>query len=1156
MKLGLVLLLAMVGVDAQLASDGAVAAPRRLAVMFFGAPTANGPQHDPITRYRVLKQAFGTAGIDLTYCEDPAKAFTAERLQQFDAVLMYGNWAQNEPMRREQLLALLQWVEHGGGFAPVHCASACFGGSPLFVKLVGARFSSHGGEEFEIRNVTPEHPILSGLSGYKAWDETYVHSDQQADREILQMRSDEPWSWTRRHGEGRVFYTASGHDHRVWDLPEFHALLRNAIYWVVGPEKKRGLDQLGLPRLETEEVSLPGYRQRREITVAQKPLSPTDSMKLAQVPTGMSLALFACEPDIVNPIHIAWDHRGRAFVVETLDYPNNLQAKNVGHDRITICEDTDGDGRADKFTRFAEQLSIPTSLVFAHGGVLCTNGAELLRLVDTDGDDRADVREVLFAGFSMGDTHAGVSNLRYGFDGWIWATIGYSGFRGEVGGARHEFAQGLFRFRPDGSELEFLQHTTNNTWGLGFTEEFDVIGSTANANPSWYFTFPARAYAAGGLDQGHTPRADDNPVFFPLSFDIRQVDQFDRYTSGAGHAVYTARRFPQEYWNRAAFVCDPTGKLVGQFNLERRGAGFRAVQSPNNLFASADAWSSPVFAEVGPDGAVWISDWYNLIVQHNPTPTRNSAGIDAATGRGNAYESPLRDQHRGRIYRVFPTGSPNDEAPRLDPAAPATLLAGLAHTNLFWRLHAQRLIVEHDSRGLIPDLRQRVMAAGIDAPHALYALGQFAALEPAQLSNAFNSSNAALRRAAIAQANPNDLKTAFVANGTMAQGGRELAEILVGLSRAATDPELGAAIYAIGAKLGDALFDEPASRDAWMMAARRQRDGVLAAANAAGFLVDQRKPSKNLLPNPDFEKQEGERPANWSEVRYYGGARGDEVEVTTSPEGRNGSKCLRIHSTKRSDCGAAVTVTLEPGARYRLSGWIRTADIVPVLRGPGALLNVHGGAGITGGVRGTSDWTEVSVEFDASERGDAVIHCLFGGYGGATGTAWYDDIALVKVGGGATFFGALETLARMPAGTAATKSVVTRNFEPDPTVHARGAEVYSRTCIACHGVDGKGVPLAFPPLDGSNWITGDARLPIKVVLHGLMGPVTVGNAEFASVMPPLGPLLDDQQIADVLTYVRQRWSNDAMPVTAAEVATVRAATKDRVPMWTAAELGR
>lgn len=1128
---------------------------RRLSVMFFGSPTANGPHHDPITRYRVLKMALGTAGIDLTYIEDPAAAFTSQVLAQFDAVLMYGNWNQQTPMPREQLTALLRYVDDGGGFVPVHCASACFGGSPLFIKLVGARFARHGGDEFEVENVQPDHVILRGLKSYKAWDETYEHDSHGDDREILQTREGEPWSWTRKQGKGRVFYTASGHDHRVWDLPEFQQLLQNAILWAVGDQKLQLLERLRLPKLEVEKVSLPGYRQRKEITTAQVPLSPGESLKLAQVPPGMTLSLFASEPDIVNPIHVGWDHRGRAFVIETIDYPNNLQADKLGHDRITICEDRDGDGKADHFVRFADKLSIPTSLTFANGGVICTNGSQMLFLRDNDGDDHAEERKVLFEGFHMGDTHAGVSNLRYGFDGWVYATIGYSGFRGMVGGQLHEFSQGVFRFLPDGSALEFLQNTTNNTWGLGFTEEFDVVGSTANGNPSFYLTYPRATYARAGMEQGRTPAADRNPKFFPMSQDIRQVDQFDRYTAGAGHALYTARRFPAEYHNRVAFVCGPTGKLVGNFVMHREGAGFRAEQLPNNLYASADAWSSPVCCEVGPDGAAWICDWYNIIVQHNPTPSRASAGVDARTGRGNAYETPLRDKQHGRIYRVYPSDSVATQVPQLDPENASTLLAGLDHSNLFWRMHAQRLLTELGDDAVTATLEERVAKAGAAAPHALQALWQVGLGSPKVLLGALRSRNAAVRRAAISLASPDDLKRVFVNKDKVALAGRELAEVLVGLSSAAADPDIGEWVFAVAQQNGDALMQERAMRDAWTMAARSQAVGVLAAAQRAGVDTAATTEQPNLLRNATFEELANGMPVAWTDLRHYSGAPPDAVTVRSSKQGRNGSLCLELRCDRMTDSGLAQIVKLEAGSRYRLSGWVRTENAKAAGRAPGMMLNVHGGPH-TRGLLGTTDWTEQSMEFEAS-RAEMLVHCLFGGYGGASGVAFYDDLSLVKIGGGQSIAGALTSLAqRVAAPDQSPAKGIVRQFQPDPRVHAMGSEVFRATCIACHGFDGLGVPGSFPPLDGSDWLTGDAELPTKIVLHGLMGPVTVAGKTYQNAMAPLGSTLSDEQIAAVLTFVRQSWHNDAAPVAAETVRKVRAAHADRAKFWTAAELGR
>lgn len=1151
---------------------------RRVEVLFFGAPTANHPGHDPVERYRILRKNLGTAGIDFTYTEDLAD-LRRDVLDRYDAVMMYGNWKQNEPMDSAQEKALLGYVEDGGAFLPIHCASACFGGSEAFVKLVGGRFKSHATAVFKTVITAPDHPVMRGYEGFETWDETYVHDRHGDDRTILQRRDQEPWTWVRKQGKGNVFYTAYGHDMRCWSQPAFHELLRRAVLWSVGQDVRSKLTALKLPELQQEEMILPGYRERKAITSGQKPLSPEDSIKLAQVPAGFEIALFASEPDIVNPIHIAWDHRGRAFVVETVDYPNNLQAGNLGHDRIRICEDTNGDGRADKFTLFADKLSIPTSVVFANGGVISTNGTQMLFLKDTDGDDKADVRKVLFEGFNMGDTHAGVSNLRYGFDNWIYATVGYSGFNGTVGGEEHKFATGVFRFKPDGSKLEFLQNTTNNTWGLGFTSDFDIMGSTANGNPSWFFTFPKSLYQAAGMEAPRTPRADDNPMFFPSSNDIRQVDQFDRYTSAAGHSFYTSARFPEAWRDRIAFVTEPTGKLVGQFVVTRKGAGYQASQLPNNLFDSADAWSSPVFAETGPDGAAWICDWYNLIIQHNPTPSLASAGVAAKTGKGNAYETPVRDTSYGRIYRVYPKGSANDPNPKLDIADPGTLVAGLSNPNLFWRLEAQRLLVETRAASAIPKLKEMaVSGTGIASLHAFCALQGLDSLDPATVAAALKSSHRGLRRVAIAHPLSDSLLAGtFTKDGVFAAAdARELAEVLTALCRQAPSDEIGGLLHATLAANKESIAGDTTLGDAWQIAARHHAKGVILAAAGSAIAAPAAPP--NLLPNPGFT---GAEPAPWS-LRIYSAAKPDTVELAVSPNGRNGGPGLMIKSTTRADVGGAATATVKPNTRYRVGGWVRTENL-DAKGGRGAMMNVHQMDAVTDAVTGTKDWTEVSAEFNSGKETKVLVNCLFGGFGGSTGTAYWDDVYLHEVAAGDAGAMILPVVARFAAsaspadrksvadalasrtddfsktllarlGSAAVESKpMVRKHAPDTAIHARGLAVYTRTCIACHGPEGKGVPLAFPPLDGSARLTGDPALPISIVIHGLQGPLEASGQKFNNIMAPLGDL-KDQEIADVLTYVRQSWSNDATPVSVDTVGQVREKTADRKAPWSAAEL--
>jgi putative membrane-bound dehydrogenase-like protein len=395
-----------------------------------------------------------------------------------------------------------------------------------------------------------------------------------------------------------------------------------------------------------------------------------------------------------------------------------MQVPPNGHDRIKILEDTDGDGRADKVTVFADKLSIPTGLAFANGGVIVAQAPDMLFLKSTKGDDHADVRQVLFHGWGTTDTHSGPSNLRPGFDNWLWGSVGYSGFGGTVGGKPQRFGQGLWRMKPDASQLEFLTPTSNNTWGLGFRETGDVFASTANNQHSVYLGLPNRVFE--GVRGWHglgSAGVEDHKKFHPITQMVRQVDVHGGFTAAAGHAVYTARSFPPEYWDRAAFVCEPTGHLVHVDWLVPQGSNFIS-RDGWNILASDDEWTAPIAAEVGPDGALWVIDWYNYIVQHNPTPS------GFTTGKGNAYETPLRDKTHGRIYRIVYKGAKDTPKPRLDQAGADELVAALRRDNLWWRQTAQRLLVERGKTDVLPALAALVRdrANGPAALHALWTM--------------------------------------------------------------------------------------------------------------------------------------------------------------------------------------------------------------------------------------------------------------------------------------------------------------------------------------------------------------------------------------------------------------------------------------------------
>jgi putative membrane-bound dehydrogenase-like protein len=709
--------------------------PSMLRVLFLGD---NG-HHKPAERYKQLQPVLSGRRIDLNYTES-LDDLSPAKLAGYDCLFIYANQERISPAQEK---ALLDFVEGGGGLAVIHCGSYCFLNSPKYIELVGGQFKSHGTGVFKETIVDTNHPVMHGRSPIESWDETYVHTKHNTNRVVLAERRDaehvEPYTWVRDFGKGRVFYTAWGHDQRTWSNPDFQALVESGIRWASEKTPSRLQPRAGLTPFEYMEAPdrLPNYvagakwgTQADPIRTMQKPLAAEESMKHLVTLPDFDVHLFAAEPEIAKPIWMAWDERGRLWIAETVDYPNNMQPPGQGHDRIKICEDTDGDGRADKFIVFADKLSVPTGFVFANGGIIVVHSGKTEFLKDTDGDDKADVRQVLFSGWGINDTHAGPSNLRRAFDNWIWGTVGYSGFDGKVGGKNLHFGQGIYRFKPDGSALEFVRSSNNNTWGLGLSEDNLIFGSTANGNASMYMPIPNRYYeAVSRWSASRLESIADSQAFFALTDKVRQVDWHGKYTAGAGSALYTARNFPKEYWNSVQFVAEPTGHLLGKFHLEARGADFIA-HNGRNFAASDDEWTSPICAEVGPDAALWVIDWYNYIVQHNPTPN----GFN--TGKGNAYETPLRDKTHGRIYRVTYTQAKPVPVLNLKGASPEKLVAALKNDNLLWRMTAQRMLVERGQKDVVPALCALVRDESVDelglnpaAIHALWTLEGLSAID-------------------------------------------------------------------------------------------------------------------------------------------------------------------------------------------------------------------------------------------------------------------------------------------------------------------------------------------------------------------------------------------------------------------------------------------
>jgi uncharacterized protein len=838
----------------------------KLQVLYLGDDRG----HEPSVRLRDVGRPMLDRGIHLYYTSD-LNDINPENLAKYDVVLLYANY--HEPHYPETSAevenALVGYVKNGGGFVGLHSASGNFRDSERFIEMLGGQFESHGEGTFSTRITEPEHEIMAGFEGFESWDETYVHQNHnEENRTVLSYREDEPYTWIRNHGDGRVFYTAWGHDERTWQNPGFHDLLERGIRWAAGQDVQAKLAEreIGNPfeytvldvpfppphykRLEYEEEVGPMDRGANNPRYYRKqlPLDAETAIDRMIVPPGYRVELFAAEPDIVNPISMNWDEQGRLWVIESIEYPypRDFWPDGGGKDRILILEDTNGDGRADEFSVFADELNIPTSLIFYNGGIIVHQAPETLFLKDTTGDGKADHREVLIEGWRQWDTHAGPNNMHYGLDNQIWGVLGYAGMEGNVGGTHHEFGMGVYRFKPDGSELEFLRRTNNNTWGLGFNEQGEAFISTANGNPSTHFQFPRRLYNnLSGLDDTVTERLTDTARIITLTNLFRQVDWVGAFTSAAGHALYTARTYPREYWNRIAFVTEPTVQLVAELILKENGSGYRATH-PRNLIASDDEWFSPVQAEVGPDGHIWIADWYNYIIQHNAESDRQEPTP------GNAYANPLRDREHGRIYRIVYEGADPAENLTLANASSEKLVNTLVHENMLWRKHAQRLLVERGEADVVPSLIELVRDRSEDetgvnsgAIHALWTLHGLGELGHTS-GDAFDAAvealqhpSASVRMNAVQVLPKTEESVAALLEYCLPddENMKVRLKTLIALAEMPENEDAGAAIF-------NTLNKEENLEDRWIreaasLAAAVHNVGFLAAADLAGMLPDE-----------------------------------------------------------------------------------------------------------------------------------------------------------------------------------------------------------------------------------------------------------------------------------------------------------------------------
>ncbi|HEX6883878.1 MAG TPA: PVC-type heme-binding CxxCH protein [Planctomycetota bacterium] len=633
---------------------------------------------------------------------------SAEQLEASDVLVLYA--ADGASIHGDERARLERFLARGGGLVVLH--DAVCGDDPHWFKTVAGGAWEHGRAKYlegEIGLVFADrtHPITAGAANFDLADEIYwdLHLDPRA--RVLANSFHTPFDvtpqmWTFEPGPYRAFVSIQGHLARSFAHPAWRTLLLRGIAWAGG----RAADALVTP----EEVAALRYP-------LGGPRAPEQAAEALVLHPDFALALIAAEPLVVNPISLDWDARGRMWVALTPSYPDKREFGGEARDEVVILADGDGDGRMDGRTVFADGLDLVTSLVLHEDGVIVAQAPEILWLRDTDGDDRADVRTVLYSGFGYGDTHAVVSNLRWGLDGWVYATQGYSGnasrhVTGADGKDHGHIGNGLLRFRPDGSAIEMVSAYGSNTWGLDFTSDGELLFTMANGSHLRHVVVEEAQLARGrlpGVESWHD--VTDHQRVFPLRSHERppyqQIDFVGAFTGASGACLATGGAWPGD-WDGGHFVCEPTVNLVHHDRLAPRGVTFQATKAREAEFlASTDLWFRPVHLRFGPDGALYVLDFYNQAAVHNDTRGPQH-------GPTNAAVRPDRDHAHGRIWRIQHRSARPMVAPDLARAGERERVGALSHPNAWVRGTALRLLCERPT--LEPATQQALLTSAVNAP--------------------------------------------------------------------------------------------------------------------------------------------------------------------------------------------------------------------------------------------------------------------------------------------------------------------------------------------------------------------------------------------------------------------------------------------------------
>jgi putative heme-binding domain-containing protein len=513
----------------------------------------------------------------------------------------------------------------------------------------------------------------------------------------------------------------------------------------------RGHGQQATPAVTAKQTPAEEFAKHVRTTA---PLSPQEELAGFQLPPGFEIQLVAAEPDIAKPMNLAFDLRGRLWVTSSEEYPYPAKDPEQARDTIKVIEDSDGDGRFDKVTTFADRLNIPIGLYPYRDGVICFSIPNILFLRDTDGDRRADVREVLYGPFdTTRDTHGMCNGFTRGFDGWLYACHGFNNQSSVQGrdGHRIEMQSGnTFRMRLDGSRIEHFTHGQVNPFGMAFDHHGDLFTADCHTKPVSLL-----------LRGGHYPsfgKPHDGLGFVPAV-----MEHLHGSTAIGGIALYQDDAFPTQYYGNT-FGGNVMTSRINRNVLRHVGGSVEAVKQADFLISN-DPWFRPVDLQVGPDGALYIADFYNRIIGHYEVP----------------LDHPGRDRHRGRIWRIVY----RDKTRSITPAETSgidALVQLLSASNLQLRMQACDALVDQYGRKAVPAVRKllaspktidRESFATRTRVHALWFLHRVGSLTASDLNGAVQHPSTLVRNHAFRILSESDLGDVTNRRGWLSGGLRD-----------------------------------------------------------------------------------------------------------------------------------------------------------------------------------------------------------------------------------------------------------------------------------------------------------------------------------------------------------------------------------------------